>query len=296
MNRELKEGESYLFTIEKYVTLPDGERRLRFRCENGRAVLFDGSTYTLYNLEPGVKVRCRVDKINCRGELFLEPEHPVYREGEWHRFTVKFVREIEGSRIRKGRVLVVTGALGEEIVLPVPHGYDISAAGDSINLYVARIKKGRVYLSVSDDEPDASHPDGGGRYHFKVTGTEVDYDGEEYFVVEDQHGVTHAMVKRYYEHYGLSSGKSFRGTVVKYRADGSTIIEPDNPFYRVGEKINIHITKLEVNSADGSWYLVGRDLHGFYHELRSDVEPHGDMVECYVEMIRKGKPLLRPLL
>jgi hypothetical protein len=48
--------------------------------------LLESEFYNDYNLEIGKTYNFRVDKINCKGKIFFEPEHPVYKIGECYEF------------------------------------------------------------------------------------------------------------------------------------------------------------------------------------------------------------------
>ena len=290
----IKEGMSYNFTIGKHVSLPDEERYISLKGPDGKKYLIPADRYDSYGLEQGSEVVCRIDKINCKGEVFIEPRHPYYSENEWHSFEIIEFREIEGSRIREGRVMVVRTVTGDQIPVPVPPKNRVPEAGRPVELLVVRISKGRLHLTLGYNDCNAHHLDSETLYEFRVEGIETDIDGEEYYVVTDQLGVVHTIRRSYYEYYGLKEGVVFRGKVVKYREDGTRMIEPLNPYYTPGQKVEIEIRRNERNRADGSWYIAGVDKYGYSHELRVPEKVPGDRLICRIVMIRKGKPLLEP--
>jgi hypothetical protein len=290
----IKEGMSYNFTIGKHVLMPDGEKFISLKGPDGKKYLIPAERYGNYGLEQGSEVVCRIDKINCKGEVFIEPRHPYYSENKWYTFEVIEFREIEGSRIREGRVMVVRTVTGDQIPVPVPPEKKVPEAGLMVELLVVRISKGRVHLAMGKNNCSAHHLNSETVYEFKVEGIETDIDGEEYFVVTDQLGVVHTIRRSYYEYYGLRAGVIFSGKVVRYREDGTRMIEPLNPFYSPGQKIEIVISRNERNRTDGSWYIAGADRYGYQHELRVPVRIKGNRLMCRIVMIRKGKPLLEP--
>lgn len=291
----ITEGRKYSFLIEKITGVPEKGDHYVLHGPDGRRYLIPVLNYRNYGLKPGDTVICRVDKINCKGEVFLEPENPFYNEGKRYQFTVAGYREIKGSRIREGKVLVVRINTGEEMPVPVPEGAEIPEPGESVSLLVLKISKGRLHLAFSRNECGVKHLESDTDYEFVVEGTETDIDDEEYYVISDQLGVIHKIRRKYYEYYGLKEGVRFRGRVVRYRDDGTRLIEPENPFYKAGQTIEISISRNERNSADGSFYIAGTDRYGFLHELRLENEVHGSRLQCRVVMIRKGKPMLEPL-
>jgi hypothetical protein len=292
----ITEGRKYRFLIEKVTEVPEKGEHYVLHGPDGRRYLIPVQNYMDYGLKTGDTVFCRVDKINCKGEVFLEPENPFYREGKRYQFIVAGYREIKGSRIREGKVMVVKTNTGEEIPVPVPERVESPVPGNSVSLLVLKISKGRIHLAFNRNECRVKHLKSNTDYEFVVEGTETDIDGEEYFVISDQLGVIHTIRRKYYEYYGLKEGVTFRGRVVKYRDDGSRLIEPDNPFYKTGDTIEVSIIRNDRNSADGSYYIAGTDRYGFLHEFRLEDEIKGSRLQCRVVMIRKGKPMLEPLI
>ena len=84
---KLKEGRRYNFNVEKIISLNDIDYYV-LSGPDKRKYLLDIEDYTSYNIKPGVQLDCRVDKINCQGEIFLEPRHPYYEEGKSYSFNV----------------------------------------------------------------------------------------------------------------------------------------------------------------------------------------------------------------
>jgi hypothetical protein len=82
----LLEGEWYTFTIHNRVVLQDGESYYVLYGPDMVKHFLPARPYEPYALTVGAEIRCRVDRINCTGRIFLEPEHPVYSEGEIYPF------------------------------------------------------------------------------------------------------------------------------------------------------------------------------------------------------------------
>lgn len=290
--KELIEGNQYSFLVEKLLTMPDGESSYVLRGPDNRKFLLPAVRYLKYGITPGKKIKCRIDKINCKGEVFLEPVNPWYKEGHHYNFEVIEYRAMKSSRIRQGRVMMVKSITDDIIPVPIPAGNDFPQSGEAISLIVQRISKGQLHLVIEIGQVTLEHLDTEVDYEFEVTGSETDIDGEEYFIVEDQLGVTHIVKKRYYGYYGLREGVKFRGRVVKYIEDGSKMIEPENPFYTAGQLLEIEIARNEKNRADGSYYIAGSDRFGQSHEFRTLSRIKSDKILARVLKIRKGKPLL----
>lgn len=290
--KELIEGNLYSFLVEKLLTMPDGESSYVLRGPDNRKFLIPAVRYLKYGIIPGKDISCRIDKINCKGEVFLEPVNPWYSENRHYQFEVVEYRVMKSSRIRQGRVMMVKSITGDIIPVPIPQGKEFPQPGETISLFVQRISKGQLHLVIEKGQVSLEHLDTEVDYEFEVTGTETDIDGEEYFIVEDQLGVTHIVKKRYYGYYGLREGVKFRGRVVKYVEDGSKMIEPENPFYTPGQFLEIEIARNEKNRADGSYYIAGSDRFGQSHEFRTVSKIKSEKILARVLKIRKGKPLL----
>lgn len=289
---ELTEGQEYEFEVVKLLKIDHRESSYVLRGPGNRRFLLPAERYTNYGIEPGGSVVCRVDKINCKGEIFLEPKNPWYLENRRYPFEVVEYRTMAGSAIRRGKVMMVRSRTGEIIPVSVSSGMELPEPGENTELLVIRISKGRLHLALDRGMSGSDHLATDVDYDFEVTGSETDIDGEEYHIVTDQLGVSHAIKKRYYEYYGLREGVSFRGRVVRYKDDGSKVIEPENPFYSIGQLVEIDIARKERNRSDGSYYIAGTDRFGQSHEMRLRSGIEGDSLTARVVMIRKGKPLL----
>jgi hypothetical protein len=289
---ELKEGQEYEFEVIKLVEINPGENSFLLRGPGNRKFLLPAERYAKYGILTGRSVLCRVDKINCKGEVFLEPKNPWYQENSRYNFEVVEYRAMSGSAIRRGKVMMVRSVTGDIIPVSVSPEMVLPKPGEKTELLVIRISKGRLHLAAERGKSGSDHLDIDVDYDFEVTDSETDLDGEEYYIVTDQLGVSHAIKKRYYEYYGLREGVRFRGRVVRYREDGSKLIEPENPFYSIGQLIEIDIVRKERNHADGTYYIAGSDRFGQFHEMRLRDGIDGDSLIARVVMIRKGKPLL----
>ena len=83
---ELKEGNSYLFKITGTIVLPDGSESFVLTDPNKVRHLINTQYYSEYNLKNNQEIICRIDKINCTGKIYIEPEHPHYKLGEPYNF------------------------------------------------------------------------------------------------------------------------------------------------------------------------------------------------------------------
>jgi len=102
--------------------------------------------YQNYGIKPGNLLHCRIDKINCSGRVFLEPEHPFYQVGKQYVFKVfeKFSkadqkgRMIEYFKLTGPNFENLTAICTEEISGELPV---------NIMANLVRIKKGVLIIS-----------------------------------------------------------------------------------------------------------------------------------------------------
>jgi hypothetical protein len=148
-NSRLIEGEYYTFTLLKSISLGPDEEYYVMREPNGFKLLMPKKFYTRYGFDSGQQIICRVDKINCIGRVFLEPKHPYYVEGEKYNFDVIAVERYVDKGQGRAQNFVVRDVLGHEWQVPATSESLDKKQNASISCLVQRIKKGRLYLTLS---------------------------------------------------------------------------------------------------------------------------------------------------
>lgn len=98
-NKTLSEGEYYIFKYLNCITMDDNNKYMVFEDEFGTKYFIEYEPYRNYSLKILSEIKCFVDKINCTGRVFLEPEHPLYVAGESYFFTIKSVFSNEDGLI-----------------------------------------------------------------------------------------------------------------------------------------------------------------------------------------------------
>ena len=68
------EGETYEFEVLKLVDLPEEGVFYLLRHQSGRRLMLPFKSYQYYGIEPGRRIECRVDKVNCTGKVYLRSE------------------------------------------------------------------------------------------------------------------------------------------------------------------------------------------------------------------------------
>jgi hypothetical protein len=291
----ISEGKRYKFLVEKELKMPDHSRHFLLIGPDSNKYLVPVRRYSHYGIIAGTFIKCRVDRINCKGEIFLEPQNPWYSEGKSYPFEVSGIEErIDNSGVNC-KVIVVLDRAGNKISVPLTDSAPLPDKGTLLNLTVEKITKGKVHLiTVSRAMKDRSLKDGL-IYEFVIERVEKGMDDEEYFVIKDPFGNTHTIAREYYEYYGYSAGSLFKGKVVKFKNSGEITIEPVNPFYKTGSVLKMKVTSVYESLINPSFTINLKDKFGFTHCIEAISKPAGKSVLCKVLMIKKGKPLLELL-
>jgi hypothetical protein len=113
--KKLIEGETYPFQFIRIIPLSDNMNYMLMEDPFGIRHLVPYEYYSQYGLQTGTTVNCRIDKINCTGRVFLEPEHPFYKTGST--FDFKIVRFQEADKANTLPVYIVKDAFGNEILV-----------------------------------------------------------------------------------------------------------------------------------------------------------------------------------
>jgi hypothetical protein len=291
---KLQEGKDYIFKTIRITALEDVSYYV-LEGPDGRRYLLDMKRYEGYGIESGKDIVCRVDKINCKGELFLEPQHPLYREGESYPFLTEGYEPRIDKHGNNQRVVRFSDALGNRPVLQLSwFGVNQPAPGDMVNLTVERILKGRILFEGMEEERHSPHEEDLNLYDFTVMDIAPGMDGEEYFIVKGDDSVQYTVRAYYYRHYGLKPGVRFKGRFVRYKEGEEVRVEPENPWYKPGEIYPFRVKEKVSLDSDSQVITLLSDQYGFSHSIEGDAGAEiGGEIMFKVERIRKGWPLLR---
>jgi hypothetical protein len=145
---KLSEGKEYKFLVEKELTLPDNSRHFLLNGPDLNKYLIPFSRYSHYGILPGTVIKCRIDRINCKGEVFLEPQSPWYSEGKSYYFIVAGTEGRTNSKGIRQKVIVVIDKVGNKISVPLDSPTEYPVKGTKIKLRVVRISKGKPLLEL----------------------------------------------------------------------------------------------------------------------------------------------------
>jgi hypothetical protein len=145
--RALQVGNTYSFFVLKKLDLPDGKTYFVVVDSNGEKHLIPEKYYNNYPIQLKSNYNCHVDKINCQGRIFLEPEHPKYKIGQEDVFRIG---SIVKKRSKKGRIEIYYKMIardGQIAFLPEKF-LENKKFSETIHCKVASIKKSSVYLEI----------------------------------------------------------------------------------------------------------------------------------------------------
>lgn len=293
----LKEGETYPFHILRTVELDPGELSFVLKDPSGYRFMMPGKYYKAYGFDSGKQIECRVDKINCKGKIFLEPVHPHYREGQVYAFELLDVRRCQAAG-EPMLFLHVKDALGFNWEVPCKTGSIGDAMPEKVCCRVNRIKKGQLYLSL--EEESIHHPflKPGAWARFRLIGEDHDpEDAAPCYILQDEAGLKHMLKKKYYGRYGLATGQMVSCRVLESTAGGRWLLEPAHPCYETGQRYDFQLKCLEEQKySDGYIQRLLVLLDCFGEELTlpvSDTEAMAlekeKMLNCLVKSIRKSR-------
>jgi hypothetical protein len=296
-----REGQRFQFVITNKLVLPGtDEANFILLGPDQKKYLLPELFYENYHLKIGQTIICTIDKINCSGKIFLEPDHPYYKLGERYDFLVLRLAEQENFLGKTQLIAWVRDLHGLEWSCPIDKDDDIEPGYSYLACRVDRIKKGELILSLPAMTSRFTSLKAGNIYTFKLLDIKT-FENDQFYVFKDTIGNFHRLPVTYYMHYGFRPGQNIEAMVVKYKPNGECLIEPLHPFYKIGEFYSFKYTGMR-KSVD----LFGRieavivlsDVFG--EEIK--VKPHTwqihsenyspETITCLVQSFRKGRPVL----
>ena len=290
---KLEEGISYNFRIHKIIEISNIDYYV-FAGPDKKKYLLPVSRYSNYGLSIGQQVECRVDKINCKGEVFLEPFNPFYNENEFYDFKVYGTELRIDSTGAKLLTVIVKDRFGDEISVPAQIADDKHPEkGEILSLRINKISKGKIQIAGYNSEYLTGQLKEYIIYDFLITEEIKGLDNRKYFIVKDPLGTHHTLPADYYGHYGLRVGEIFKGSIRQYREDKLFRVEPQNPFFTPGEFYTFVVKQLVSFDEKEKIIAILKDEYGFEHKFdTSDNLKIGAKLHLRVTKIRKGWPLL----
>jgi hypothetical protein len=296
-----EEGQTYPFKVGGKILLPpDDEEYLVLQSYFGSKHLLKYNEYQDYGLVKNIGVNCRIDKISCSGRIYLEPEHKDYKEGNIYGFKMLGFEEILNSEEKAERFLRLEDLNGHTAFVNIGE-HTPRDFSDQVFCRVDRIKKGKLYLSLSQTDLLVSKLETGKTYEFLITGLVTLAEDEEYYVLLDEFEELHYMRKKYFEDYGFTEGDTIKCNLLGKPKLFRHYLEPEHPFYRIGESYDFFVSGTDVHTDEFGKQIAklmvrdgsGKEYFADCDELISKVPKTGMAVKCRVDSIRMSKLLLK---
>ncbi|RLD59779.1 MAG: hypothetical protein DRJ01_10850 [Bacteroidetes bacterium] len=292
------EGETYQFKVNNITCLPGGNKEF-FVLQDifGNKQLMSTEYYKNYDIKKGRIIKCKVDKINCNGKIFLEPEHPIYKQGKIYDFEfVKFDKQKNYIGYEEN-IIIVKDAFKN--LIKIHCNNKIHVENNKVKAKVEFVKKSIPFLSLTEYD-DYKTLKIGNTCLFTIVDKKKLHDNVEYFILNDKYNNTHFLPTEYYPKYNFKIGQKIRCKVINYSLKGYYFIEPEHPFYNEGEIYEFDFIRAE-KSVDSQGvkknYLVVKDyfdneIHVEYDLFIEKKNIDFTKVKCRVENLKKGKLLL----
>ena len=144
---KIEQNKAYTFLVKKEISIPGLGKQFVMGAPDGTKHLMPSKPYKKYPVKVGQEISCFIDKINCVGKIFLEPEHPYYKRGEVYEFDIKFISEKFYKRGKNRRKLYFKDYKGD-MTEAIPYNFDFERKVSALQkCRVIRLKKGKVVIS-----------------------------------------------------------------------------------------------------------------------------------------------------
>jgi hypothetical protein len=264
----LFEGKKYRFTIQRIIEMPpDGEVHFVLENEEGLKFLLLEKYYAHYGLQAGDTIICKVDKVNCTGRIYLEPDHPFCNPGDVVDFQRLACIDLVNSFGEKEMLLILKDPWGQDATLNITLHPEL-AKPDRIECRVERIKKGQLLISNDNipyygkgEDPDTTEA-------FRIVNILTLAENVEYYRLEQQGSFFYLRTK-YFSKYGFVKGQNIRCRLMAEKMLYGHYIEPEHPNYEIGRDYWFDFIRKEQSgeiSDRPHQRLVVRDTLG--HEYR----------------------------
>jgi hypothetical protein len=293
----LEEGKYYPFRISGSVVLPDGSECYILSDMNHVKHLLHKAYYSHYDFKHNQEIVCRIDKINCTGKIFIEPEHPVYQPGKSYSFEFSRYHEVINQEGVSETFAVLKNGFSQDIFVSSDEFEQTLRQGERIEATVERIKKGRVYISVGGHMNDYTGMEHSKKYHFTMAGehaTDFDYS---YYRLIDSSGKEFRIRKKFYTKYGFRPGSPVSCMLME--TNHEVFLEPVHPCYEPGFIYSFRITgEIFINEYPGrkkEAFLLknpyGKDIVLKKEDIDDRYVQNG-AARCTVLSIKKGQVFL----
>jgi hypothetical protein len=286
-------GDTLTVLVKKEIEL-NGERFFVLEAEGSKNIfLLPAKQYVFYNIKPNMHIQVKIDKINCSGEIFLEPLHPFYEEGKAYWFHLVNYQKIDDHTL-----LEVKDVFGNPVQILTKKNPPIQA--DQVWLWVKGIKKGIPILCVSNEE---LHKYQKNQWYYFTIIAPKNIDGKTYLLLQSEEDDIFLLPTEFYEHYLLQVGQKIRCLVNDIDPSGVPHLEPEHPTYRLDQLVKLKFASSDIlylsdlSRKHQVYKLLNEKGDVFYLPVRFAPEKiNTDEWNTYViDKFKKGKILVKPL-
>ncbi|NVO09498.1 MAG: hypothetical protein HXX16_06005 [Bacteroidales bacterium] len=293
---KFEEGIWYSFSISGIVDIPDKGEHFILLHDSGRKMLLRTDYYVKYNYALGQIIECRVDKVNCTGQVFLEPKHPHYNDGQVYSFDIIRIFLDEESLYNAK----VKDVFSNEIDVYL-YQTDGLQTKKNIMLQVVQVKKGLPILcDIQKGKSEIIEFDYGKEIKLKVKSVKK-YNSEDFYILYDGDTIKTKIKVKYYKNYGFDIGDEVICEIIGIESNNYFIVvEPKNPWYKIGNVYTftkIGIEKYAGLEEDKAKVMIVLDNNGnkcgvpINKTIATSLQER-DKIECRVIGFRKGRPQL----
>lgn len=234
-----QEGDIIQISLIRETGLNEAEQFYLFQTKEGDKFLLDQSMYKHYNFTPGQIIQARIDRINCSGKIFIEPEHPLYKDLHFYDFSVSDIRSIS-----QDANIVVEDCFNNSVPVKV---HPEKAKQNSLKLGVAFVRKGVPVLFDPDLDKKFSYKERE-IYSFKIKNIKPNREGEEEIILCDEEGILQYLPAHFYSHYQFKKDQNIRCEIVRILPGRRLSLEPIHPYLIKGELV--HLTYVSLLSEE----------------------------------------------
>jgi hypothetical protein len=131
-----------------------------------------------------------------------------------------------------------------------------------------------------------------------VKSLEIDRD-QKFWVLRDPLGYKVLLPYELYKDYGIQKGETINCRIDRVNCNGKVFLEPRHPYYREGEVYNFPLVDVETSSSllgDNVFFYIVKDVHNNHLKVNASLlsdQPAPQIVQCFVERVKKGRLLLK---
>ncbi|MEZ5196257.1 MAG: hypothetical protein R2764_07635 [Bacteroidales bacterium] len=238
MRGKLEEGKTYPFIVSDLIEIPGGQKYFKLIDPNHVKHLLDAEPYKKYKIQPGDSIFCRVDKINCTGKIFIEPEHPFYSIQEIYEFPlIRFERNV----LNDTGYAYFKDMLGNEVQFPIEELDDEPIPGKHYKFRVIRVKRGKIYISQMEEHDIYENLEIGKEYPFLIDELRNYAEKYTYFILKGPDEKVFKIRSKFYVNYQLKLGQTIYCRLLE--EGDERFLEPRHPFYKIGKTYDFEIVR-----------------------------------------------------